>query len=292
MTALVSAPSADVVWVLADTGLFVSEDRGGTWQQRSLPPSPAPKAEISFVDDHQGWFASGGVPETQCNGAGTEIWQTSDGARSWQLITSVDYEHLGGGGIGIRQCKEGLSFLDTTHGFLGAWDPNSRPTVYRTADGGRNWTGSTLPDPPGFVTLGAGDALRAGLVKPFGATLLVPAWGMQPDAQMETEYIFRSLDGGASWTYLATAGAGVDNVTLVTASRWLKLSNSQASFESTDGGKTWHAYTTDYQVISDDPSVFSFPDSQVGYGTANGEIRRTIDGGTHWVLIISLGSPR
>ena len=280
-----SAPSADVVWAFTD-GLYVSNDRGATWQQRSLPPARGGgNPEISFVDDQDGWFASGGVPETQCNGAGTSVWHTSDGARSWQELVVVDYEHLGGGGIGYRQCKEGLSFVDSSRGFLAASDPNFRPTIYRTSDGGRNWAGTTLPDPPGYVSQAGGDALRPGLVKAFGSTLLLPAWGMQPNAHMETEYIFRSLDGGATWTSIAATGSGSNNVTLVTDTRWLKISNAQPAFETTDGGRSWHAFTTDYQVAADDPSLFVFGDSQVGYGMVGSAIRRTVDGGSHWTLI-------
>ena len=284
--AALSAPSSHVVWVLdSNVYLYRSVDQGNTWLQRPIPPGNFPKPDVSFIDDHQGWFATGGVPETQCNGAGTVVWHTADGGDTWQQVASVDWQHQVLGGIGYGQCKEGLSFVDAMHGFLGAWDPNNRPTIYGTADGGFTWVSSTLPDPPGFVTLGAGDALRPGLVKGFGKTLLIPAWGMQPGALMETEYIFRSVDGGATWTYLATAGNGINNVTLVTESRWLKIFNNQSAQETTDAGRTWHPYPSDYQDAAGVPSIFVFADPVVGYGTVRGAIRRTIDGGLHWALI-------
>jgi photosystem II stability/assembly factor-like uncharacterized protein len=113
---------------------------------------------------------------------------------------------------------------------------------------------------------------------------------MQPDAQMETEYIFRSADGGATWTYLATAGPGINNVTFVTQSRWLKISNSGSALETTDAGKTWHSYSSDYQNAAGVPSVFVFGDSLVGYGTVRGGIQRTVDGGLHWSLIKTPGT--
>jgi photosystem II stability/assembly factor-like uncharacterized protein len=281
-----SVPSADVVWALVDGSLlYRSTDRGATWQQRPVPPGNFPHGEVSFIDDHQGWLATGGVPETQCNGAGTVIWHTTDAGNSWREVTSVDWEHLGGGGIGYRQCKEGLSFIDPMQGYLDAWDPNSRPTIYRTADGGHTWNGSTLPDPPGFVTWGAGDALTAGLAKRFGTTLLLPASGMQPNASTEMGYIFRSIDGGATWTSIAATGNGIDNVTLVTASRWLKISNDRSALETIDAGRTWHPFSSDYQVVADGPSRFVFGDPQIGYGTAPGAISRTVDGGLHWTEI-------
>jgi len=280
-----SAPSSAVVWLLLENQyLYRSTDRGTTWQQRAMPPGNYPKPEVSFVDDHDGWFATGGVPETQCNGAGTEIWRTSDAGSTWTLVASV-----GPGAIGYRQCKEGLSFVDPAHGFLAAWDPNSRPTVYRTADGGLTWAASTLPDPPGFTTQPGGFALQAGLVRAFDSTLLIPAWGMQEGAQAETEYVFRSVDGGATWHYLVAGGSGPNNVTFVTLSRWLMLSNDGSGMETTDGGKTWHSYPNGYQNAAGVASTFAFGDPLVGYGTVRGGISRTVDGGLHWTSIKTPG---
>ncbi len=281
--ASLSAPSNDAVWVLIDgTFLYRSTDRGTTWQQRPVPPGNFPRPEISFIDDQQGWLATGGVPETQCNGAGTAVWHTSDAGTTWQQVASVDSRSLR-----YRQCKQGLSFVDAMHGFLGAWDPNSPPTVYRTADGGHTWAPSTLPEPPGFVTQAGGFTLSPGLVKGFGKTLLIPASGMREGAQME--YIFRSVDGGATWTNLATAGQGLNDVTFVTEARWLKISNDGSALETTDAGKTWHSYRSDYQDAAGVRSVFVFGDPLVGYGTVRGGIRRTVDGGLHWALIKTPG---
>lgn len=283
--ASLSAPSSDAVWVLiAGTFLYRSTDRGTTWQQRPIPPGNFPRPEISFIDDQEGWLATGGVPETQCNGAGTTVWHTSDGGDTWQQVASVDSQS-----IGYRQCKQGLSFVDARQGLLGAADPNSRPTIYRTADGGHTWAPSTLPDPPGFVSQGGGFTLYPGLARGFGKTLLIPAWGMQEGAQGETEYIFRSMDGGATWNYLATSGQGINNVTFVNESRWLKIFNNQSALETKDAGKTWHSYPSDYEDAAGVPSVFVFGDPLVGYGTVRGGIRRTVDGGLHWGLIKTPG---
>jgi photosystem II stability/assembly factor-like uncharacterized protein len=284
--ALISAPSRDVVWVLINgTYLYRSTDRGTTWQQRPAVPHSGGGGppEVSFVDDHQGWAFFGGVPETQCNGDTAEIWRTTDAGATWQRVA-----HILPGSAGYAQCKEGLSFIDPMHGFLGADDPNRPPTIYRTSDGGLTWSGSTLPDPPGFVTQGAGITLRAGLVKGFNDTLLLQAWG----SQASTDYVFRSTDGGASWKYLShAAGAnGITTITFVTATRWLQIGNDGSGLETTDAGQTWHAYRCDYQDAAGVASLLVFGDSQVGYGTVRGGIHRTVDGGLHWVMIKTPGA--
>jgi photosystem II stability/assembly factor-like uncharacterized protein len=270
-----SASTGSVVWALvANARIFRSIDRGTTWEERSLPVSqPGWRPEISFVDGQQGWYSTSGSPETQCNGQQTGMWHTTDGAASWsQLSTS---------GIALAQCKESLSFVDSMRGFLGAWDQSHRPTIYRTSDGGRSWIGSTLPDPPGFVTQAGGVSLRAGLVKVFGSTLLVTAsWGGHRD-----EYVFRSTDGGASWSYVATISNSTVGVTFVTYSRWLNFGNDSSGLETTDAGRTWHVFVTDYADAAGVASVFVFGDDRVGYGTVRGGVHRTVDGGSHWVMI-------
>ncbi len=286
-----SAPSGDVVWALvAGSVLFLSSDGGNNFEQRHMPPQQVlPKPEISFVDALNGWLATGGSPETQCNGAGNAIWRTTDGGATWQKVASVDYPQRSGNGIGYSQCKAGLSFVDRNHGFLAAWDPNDRPTIYRTANGGQTWAPSTLPDPPGFVTQAGGFALRAGLVKSFGSVLLVPAWGMQDGAPQESEYVFASNDGGLSWTYLAKTGFGIDNVAMVSATRWLKIGNNGSAQETTDAGRTWHSFTADYSNAAAVATTFVFGDDNVGYGTVRGGIQRTTDGGAHWAIIETPG---
>ena len=275
-----SVPSSEVLWVYFAQGfLFRSTDRGHTWEQRSLPVSqPGVWPEISFVDAQNGWYSTSGSPETQCNGQDTAIWHTSDGGTTWQMLKTI--------GIGHAQCKEGLSFVDSTHGFLAAWDDNHQPTIYRTADGGTTWTGATMPDPQGFVTQGAGVVLRAGLVREFGSTLLVSAL-----ANQGAPYVFRSTDGGATWISFARGNLSPPNdIAYVTASRWLQLIGIDQSVETTDSGRTWHSYSSDYSQAAPIAPVIIFGDSLVGYATVRGSIQRTVDGGLHWVMIKTPGT--
>lgn len=280
-----SVSSGHVVWAFIGGLLFRSADRGDTWEQRPLPPYQGGGfPEYSFVDALNGWFSSGGVPETQCNGAAEQVWHTADGGATWQQVAAVRYDQAGSSGISYGQCKQGLSFADATHGFLAAWDPNRRPTIYRTSDGGRTWEGSTLPDPPGFVTQAGGISLRAGLVRVFGATLLVTATDSQA-----TTYVFRSIDGGATWSPIARVD-GLANIGFVTASRWLKVIVPGQSVETTDSGQTWHSYPSDYSQAAPISPEVVFSDALVGYATVRGTIQRTVDGGLQWVVIKTPGT--
>ena len=287
--ARISAPSPDVVWALvAGQRLFRSTDQGLTWQEHNLPAGSL-FSDISFVDESDGWVLRGGPSAGQCSYGGATVWQTTDAGSSWNIVSQVNPppasgERSAAGAIGFAQCKDNISFADKQRGFLDAWDENSAPTIYRTFDGGVTWSSSKLTDPPGFRTLGAGDALRVGPVKAFGAMLLVAAGGMQPDGPHT--YAFQSTDGGATWTYTATiATTATINFAFGTATRWLVLNNDGSGQETLDAGKTWHAFTSDYNDAAGVASTFVFVDGRIGYGTVRGEIRLTTDGGSHWSLI-------
>jgi photosystem II stability/assembly factor-like uncharacterized protein len=283
--ARLSAPSANVVWALVATQyLFRSTDQGATWQPMPLPAGTY-FTDLSFVDDKIGWVSLSGPGGTQCSFSPVLIWRTTDAGAHWTSVVRVDSPFASGprvaGSIAGEQCKENMSFVDGQHGFLDAWDPNSPPTIYRTSDGGLTWSSSRLADPSGFKTYGAGDALQAGPVKAFGGTLLVDASGMQPDGAHS--YVFKSTDGGATWQYVVSMPqSSSPEVEFVTATRWLEI---QSGLESTDAGKSWHPFTTDYNDAAGVSSVFVFADDKVGYSTVRGDVHRTVDGGGHWELI-------
>jgi photosystem II stability/assembly factor-like uncharacterized protein len=283
----VSAPAAGVVWVLVgDQLLFVSTDQGNSWRQRPMPSGRLAQPQISFINEQEGWVMVGGAGGTQCSFGGLSIWHTTDAGTTWQQILLVDFDHEMSHGIRFEQCKEFISFVDSTHGFVDAWDDNSAPTIYRTGDGGASWSASRLPDPPGFKTYGAGDALRADPVRRFGAKLLVTASGMQPDG--EHSFVFQSTDEGATWSYLANTG---QPAVLVTASRWLSVRPTLA-LETLDAGETWHAYRSHYTQAAGVPPRIVFADQNVGYAFVRADIERTVNGGLDWTYLNTPGPNR
>ena len=268
-----SVPAADTVWALvAGRLLFVSTDRGDNFVQASLPRS-VPVQSMSFADDAHGWVLSFGSPETQCNGQTVGVWRTADGAATWQALATK--------GIPYAQCKTDISFVDATHGFISAWDDNHPPTIYRTIDAGRSWAATKMPNPPGFSGSSAGFELRAGAVHRLGESLYVLASGMNERQGRLNSFVFRSVDGGATWTEAATL-ATASGLALVTESRWLVIGNDGSATETTDAGRTWHVFTTDYRDPAGVASVFVFGDADVGFGTVRGTMYRTVDGGRHW----------
>ena len=280
--AQISAPAGRVVWaIVAGTRLFRSTDRGDTWQERPLPPQPFNVTTPSFVDDRQGWLAMPGSPATQCQVQAVAVWHTSDAGANWRRLSPT--------GIADGQCKGPLTFTDAIHGFLGAYSPNDRPVVYRTADGGGSWAASRpLADPPGFTSHGAGFELTVDAIRGFGATLLADVVGN--GSGQFSRFAYRSSDGGATWSYAVTAPDRTAAIVFVTASRWLQIRPSGGSEETTDAGASWHPFSTDYQQAAPVAPMVTFGNARTGYATVRGAIQRTTDGGAHWATIRTPGT--
>ena len=291
-TAQLSAPAANVVWALVGgSRLFRSTDRGDTWQDRSAGLDPlAFGREIAFISESAGWQKTTGSSGAACAVQWTAIGRTVDGAMTWsQVVPAAPPAGNDPSGLFGGPCKSGLTFADPDVGFLSSRDPNSAPVIYRTADAGRTWGASrALPDPPGFTTRGGGAVLQPGRVRVAGTTLLLAASG-ETSGKLAT-YAFRSVDGGSTWSYVATIPDGEGAFTFVSATRWLLIATPSSSKETTDGGATWHAFTTDYSQAAPIAPDVVFGDSLVGYATVRGAIQRTVDGGAHWTTIKTPGT--
>lgn len=282
-TAQLSAPSADVVWVLLNYDhLYRSMDRGATWTRWPLPTDPGVRPVISFIDDHEGWLLAPGSPATECQEAPARIWHTTDAGATWQILQA--------NGLAAAQCKDGVYFADARHGFVTAWDDLHRPTVYATSDGGQTWHSAVLPDGPLFVTQGGGFTLRVDWIKTFGATAYLEATGMQDDASWPLRtFIYTSTDGGATWRWRQKLASA--QTVMVTETRWLQY-DAPNMMESVNGGQAFGPYSSDFGPLSPvaGGTVMVFAGASTGYATGRGQLEATTDGGAHWTVIPTPGT--
>ena len=270
-TAQIAAAGSGVVWVfISGDHLFRSTDKGDSWTQRTLPQGISANARIAFVNANDGWLLVSGTSATQCSGQAVTVWRTADGAATW---TKLDAS-----GIDAAQCKDSIAFVDAQRGYIGAWDANTQPKIYRTTDGGKTWGNSTLPNPP---------AQRPTTFADFTSVLLTSA---ENSGTPSRSYSFRSTDAGAAWTGASAGPVEGVAIVFVSATRWLQIGTPSQSQETTDAGASWHAFTTDYQQAAPVNPQIVFGDASTGYATVRGSIQRTTDGGAHWTAVKTPGT--
>ena len=283
-TVELSAQSANVVWALVDhLHLHRSTDAGDHWQQPPMPAQLGVRPVVTFLDDHEGWLLAPGSPTTQCGQEDAAVWHTTDAGSTWQQLAVH--------GPAPSQCTNGIWFFDSKHGFLSAWDQNHRPTVYRTADGGNSWAATTLQDPAYFQSAPGGFTLQVDWMKQFGSTLYLEAFGSQdrPGIPHDNQFVLKSTDGGASWTYVTKVPSR--EVVLVSEMRWLDFTAQGQAMESLNGGQQFHQYASDFATDSPDATQFVFAGANVGYASGSGLLQRTLDGGAHWTRLAAPRAP-
>jgi len=256
--------------------------------QTSAPSPAAPTVEapqltsIHFLDDSHGW----GVTSQY-------ILRTEDGGATWYNVTPAGVTDFGYGPISY--------FYDATHGWVAIpnpSDPMQAGQLYRTTDGGANWTESTFPTGDGgrfcFVDLTNGFYM-ADLGAGAGSNWVA---------------IYATSDGGATWeqrfSHQPGTAEGVGDLPAGgiksgmtfrdTAHGWVTgtvyTDNFLYLYDSADGGKTWNhqpgPVPTDFGTVfvtTSPPAFFGengIMPAVLSSNVTNLVIYTSADGGATW----------
>ena len=247
-----------------------TSDRGRSWKAVRLP-TPDNVLTIHFIDGRHGWVTAGTLENSW------RLYSTDDGGSSWTRPIMVPADLM----------LEPL-FRDAGEGWAGAAS-SDHPHLYRSGDGGQSWAARDLPTPPG---------LAPGLH--FSSFVrLVPGGGLLALVEATTEdnsvgvFVFKSLDGGASWMPLAGPthdGAFMFASVFQDATNWWLIAESDL-YKTSDGGETWiHAPGVE------PPNLFlsRILDSRHAWGQFyddqnTSDVAITSDGGATWTRIKAPG---
>jgi photosystem II stability/assembly factor-like uncharacterized protein len=150
--------------------VLLSDDEGKTFRQARSVPTQSLLTALSFADERQGW----------ASGHDGLVLHTADGGETW----AIQREDLDG-----DRPLLSIYFKDARHGIaVGLFG-----SAVQTEDGGKTWKP---------LAVETGEDTDHHLYAIFGdpATALCIA--------AEAGLIYRSTDGGASWTEIKTANAG------------------------------------------------------------------------------------
>lgn len=188
--------------------LIKTTDAGATW-------SGLPTGQLGALTELQVLSADAFVV-----GGGCTARRSVDGGASFTRLYFTS--------LGCAEPLEGLSFTDVDTGYLALKDG----TVVGSTDGGATWSPKTA------VT---GTRAAGGSATPTDLTFITATAGFATTTQGR---IYRTLDGGGSWTQVADPGRAVHDVTFVDAARGFAVGAAGLFLVTTDGGTTWAPRTT------------------------------------------------
>ena len=202
----------------------------------------------------------------------TYVFRSVDGGATF----THNAEPLDGRAAQMDAFDENIALVATANG-----------KIYRTTDGGANWT-EVYSYMISFIATGWFDGCRV-----LNENVAVAYGDFEPNGNM---HFVRSTDKGATWTeiegidYLGSAyayytwGTAACNIG---ESIWCSATNtnydSSFVFRSYDAGVNWESYKIPAEVIPNYPRSIAFSDNDNGLIAARGGyLIKTTDGGATW----------
>jgi photosystem II stability/assembly factor-like uncharacterized protein len=261
--------------------LYRTIDGGLTW---SISSTPFSAGELTFLDESNGWMlADLGV------GAGSNavaVFQTTDGGTTWtQTYINDPNSPEAGDSLPLSGIKADLVPINMQTAWVAGviYSPGT-VYLYRTEDGGRNWSPETLELPDGAENFELSiDEDQIQFVSANDGFLVVRMAG---DSTETAVYVTR--DGGNSWTLTPTMIPNAGPADFVSAEEVI-IYNGEQFYVTRDAATTWSTVSPDI-VFGDSFATMDFVNANTGWIISVAEdhrsLYRTNDGGATWSPVI------
>ena len=148
------------------------------------------------------WVGTGEVNSSRSSYAGIGVYKSADNGKTWQFMGLPESHHIGK--IQLHPTDDNIAWVAVL-GHL--YSPNKERGVYKTTDGGRSWKHTlAIDENTGVVDLD---------INPLNPSELYAAawyrtrraWNFEESGS--TSGLYKSSDGGNTWTLLSKAGSGL-----------------------------------------------------------------------------------
>jgi photosystem II stability/assembly factor-like uncharacterized protein len=280
-----------------DGGVWKTTDAGRTWNPLMDHEATASVGALAVAPSNPDvlWVGTGQITTRWDSTGGKGVYRSRDGGRTWELRGLTDSQQIGRLWIDPRN-PDVVLVAATGHLF----GPNAERGVFRTTDGGAHWDKVLFVDENTGATDLAADPAAPDTI--FASTWQVKNYPwlsyFTPNVGPGSG-IFKSTDGGKTWTRLANGlpkgPLGRIGVTVAPGSRGARVyatidaepaSEAVGLYRSDDGGSSWQRVNTSssltgayFASVTVDPKN---PDTLYAMGQS---IRRSTDGGKTFTIL-------
>ena len=263
--------------------LYRTTDGGFTWNDAAVPFS---RGDLYFMNEQNGWvLADLGI------GAGSNavaVFQTTDGGATWeQTYTNDPNQENARDSLPLGGIKSGLVPLDMNTAWVsGVIYAPGEVYLYRTDDGGRNWTqvALTLPDGAQNFELGIDDDQMEFVAAADGFI------AMRMSGESTQTAIYVTNDSGSTWTLMPMILSGAGETEFLSAQEVVMYDGEQF-YVTHDAARTWVTVAPDI-VFGETFANMEFVNTMSGWvitlnpTTNHRSLYRTSDGGATWFPVI------
>lgn len=266
----VSVVNEDIVYVSVENGVTKSNDGGETWTYIQPSTVNATLRAIHFMDENTGIGVG-------ASSGGSAIFKTINGGKSWvQKLYNSAYTYF-----------TSVQFVTPLIGFAVTDIPDltTRCAIYKTTDGGENWTKVYNSS-----TEGLSDVFFIDEKNGFAVGGSRPT---QVGAYFKSS-VKRTTDGGSNWSNLISGNGNiVRSIRFLDASTGYAVTTNDFGYidimKTQNGGLQWSKlkwdYSEKYTGTGGLRTVVCMDANQIIAGGDDGMIVKSTDAGASWKLI-------
>jgi photosystem II stability/assembly factor-like uncharacterized protein len=267
-------------WVLTNDSIYRTSDGGTTWTRYDVPFNGG---HIQFLDDNNGFVLSG-------EGIGMQkhpvyLYQTTNGGATWTLKFAHD-PNKPNNGLPVSGHKNGMSFRNTSTGWVGGDVPADGVYIFKTTNTGATWAQQPLTLPAGNES--AITSTTAPIF--FGANDAILPVRMDGNAGRGL-FLYITRNGGSTWSLApAFAPAYSHNFDFVSINDGFVWDGVAGAFHVThNSGASWQQVASNVN-FGEVVRTMDFVSTSTGWvydtdDNGNGALFRTTDGGRTWTKL-------
>ena len=225
------------------------------WDLMNVDSTDSDLFDVTFIDENIGYIVGG---DSAANNA--VMYYTSDGGETW-IDTNFSVYALWS-----------VQFLNSQTGFVATLNANPKNLIFKTSDGGANWTAITT-------------AINNDGKIYFKDTSI--GFHYSIDNADDVAY---TTDGGDTWTRYVNGTFGGNGLAEIQftegTSIGYAITSTSGKIYKTTSDTAWSLLAT---PSSKNYNAMYFVSDNIGYIIADDEILKTTDGGSNWTSVSSQG---